>query len=110
MLALCPPGTRVAAWHRGARAAPARWPLHAWEPVLYFGGRQVSRRPGGTRRVDSIVCGVTPVTTVPGRVIGAKPAAVPGDTLHDLFPGSGAVTRAWAAYTTRTDPSPPARA
>jgi hypothetical protein len=67
------------------------------------------------------VCGVTPVTTVPGRVIGAKPAAVcrwifdllgaaPGDTLDDLFHGSGAVTRAWAAYTTRTDPSPPARA
>jgi hypothetical protein len=43
-------------------------------------------------------------------VIGAKPAAVcrwiftllgaaPGDTLDDLFPGSGAVSRAWAAYT-----------
>lgn len=76
VLALCPAGTRVAAWHRGARAVPARWPLHAWEPVLYFGGRQVSRRPGGIRRVDSIVCGLTPVTTVPGRVIGAKPAAV----------------------------------
>jgi hypothetical protein len=56
------------------------------------------------------VCGVAPVTTLPGRVIGAKPAAVcrwifdllgagPGDTLDDLFPGSGAVTRAWTAYT-----------
>jgi hypothetical protein len=28
--------------------------------------------------------------------------AEPGDTLDDLFPGSGAVTRAWAAF---TDPS-----
>ena len=47
---------------------------------------------------------------MPGHVIGAKPAAVcrwifallgagPGDTLDDLFPGSGAVSRAWAAYT-----------
>jgi hypothetical protein len=47
---------------------------------------------------------------LPGRVIGAKPAAVcqwifillgagPGDILDDLFPGSGAVARAWAAYT-----------
>lgn len=55
------------------------------------------------------------MTTLPGRVIGAKPAAFcrwmfhllgaqPGDTLHDLFPGSGAVTRAWATYTSRTDP------
>jgi hypothetical protein len=55
------------------------------------------------------------VTTLPGRVIGAKPAAVcrwifgllgaqPGDSLDDLFPGSGAVGRAWAAFTIR-DPS-----
>jgi hypothetical protein len=53
-------------------------------------------------------------------VTGAKPAAVcrwifdllgaaPGDTLDDLYPGSGAVTRAWAAYTTRTGPSRPGR-
>ena len=75
------------------------------------------------RRVDSIVCGVAAVTTLPGRVIGAKPAAVcrwifdllgaaPGDTLDDLFPGSGAVGRAWAAFTGHArDPSAdPARA
>jgi hypothetical protein len=46
------------------------------------------------------VCGVGPLDTLPGRVIGAKPAVVcrwiftllgaaPGDTLDDLFPGSG---------------------
>ncbi|MGK5559207.1 hypothetical protein ACSNOI_47180, partial [Actinomadura kijaniata] len=63
-----------------------------------------------TRRTDSLVHGVAPMTTLPGRVIGAKPAAfcrwvfdllgaTPGDTLDDLFPGSGAVTRAWAAFT-----------
>ena len=56
------------------------------------------------------MCGVTPVSTRPGHVLGAKPAAVcrwifallgagPGDTLDDLYPGSGAVSRAWAAYT-----------
>ena len=43
------------------------------------------------------MCGVVPLDTLPGRVIGAKPAAVcrwiftllgaaPGDTLDDLFP------------------------
>jgi hypothetical protein len=48
--ALCPARVRVAAWHRGARPAPARWPLHAWEPVLYYGGRQLTRRPPGTTR------------------------------------------------------------
>jgi hypothetical protein len=53
------------------------------------------------------------MTTLPGRVVGAKPAAfcrwlfdllaaLPGDSLDDLFPGSGAVTRAWHAYTATT--------
>jgi hypothetical protein len=111
VLGLCPPGVRVAAWHRGERPTPSRWPLSAWEPVIYHAGRQ-RPAPGGLarRRVDSLVHGVSPLTTLPGRVIGAKPAAfcrwvfdllgaAPGDTLDDLFPGSGAVTRAWAAYT-----------
>jgi hypothetical protein len=38
VLALCPRGVRVAAWHRGERPAAGRWPLHAWEPVIYSGG------------------------------------------------------------------------
>jgi hypothetical protein len=116
VLALCPAGIRVAAWHRGERAARSRWPLHAWEPVIYHGGRQLV---GGPRRADSLVCGAGPLDTLPGRVIGAKPAAVcrwiftllgaaPGDTLDDLFPGSGAVSRAWAAYTSQQPSSTPA--
>ena len=105
MLALCPPGVRVAAWHKGERVTCSRYPLSAWEPVIYHGGRQLP----GQRRADSIACGVTPVSTRPGHIIGAKPAAVcrwifallgagPGDTLDDLYRGSGAVSRAWAAY------------
>ena len=39
VLALCPPGVRVAAWHRGERPTPAHGPLNAWEPVIYSGGR-----------------------------------------------------------------------
>ena len=97
VLALCPPGVRVAAWHRGERATRSRWPLHAWEPVLYHSGRQL---PTGSRRADSLVCGAAPLDTLPGRVIGAKPAAVcrwiftllgagPGDSLDDVFPAQG---------------------
>jgi hypothetical protein len=110
VLALCPPGIRVAAWHRGGRPVASQRPLSAWEPVIYHGGRLAA--PGCRRyRADSLVHGVSPLTTLPGRVIGTKPAAfcrwifdllgaAPGDTLDDLFPGSGAVARAWAAYTT----------
>jgi hypothetical protein len=112
ILALCPPGVRVAAWHRGERVTRSRFPLNAWEPVIFHGGRQLP----GQRRADSIVCGPGPLPTLPGRVIGAKPPAVcrwifgllgaaPGDVLDDLFPGSGAVTRAWAAYTAAPEAS-----
>ena len=41
VLAPCPSGVRVAAWHRGERPTRSRWPLHAWEPVIYHGGRQL---------------------------------------------------------------------
>ena len=53
------PGCGSAAWHRGARPAPARWPLHAWEPVLYFGGRQLTRRRA---RHDALIrsCAASP--------------------------------------------------
>jgi hypothetical protein len=120
VLALCPPGVRVAAWHRGERPTRSRWPLSAWEPVIYHGGRPADpSRPGAldARRADSLVCGVSPLTTLPSRVTGTKPAAFcrwvfdllgaeRGDTLDDLFPG--VVARAWAAYT--GDPSRRARA
>jgi hypothetical protein len=70
-----------------------------------------SRHTGTTRRVDALVYHARPRRTDPARVIGAKPAAFarwlfdllgaqPGDELHDLFPGSGGITRAWRAYTT----------
>ena len=73
VLALCPPGVRVAAWHRGERPTRSRWPLHAWEPVIYHGGRQRSPGRGGPIRSCA---GSRRWTTLPGRVIGAKPAAV----------------------------------
>lgn len=122
VLALCPPGVRVAAWRRGERPTVSRWPLSAWEPVIYCGGRPddpSASRPA--RRVDSLVNGVSPLTTLPGRVTGTKPAAfchwvfellgaAPGDVLDDLFPGSGVVARAWAAYSAEPDTSRAARA
>lgn len=61
------------------------------------------------RRTDSLIYPGRARGTDPARVVGAKPAAFcrwvfdllgarPGDQLDDLFPGSGGVTRAWAAF------------
>ena len=115
VLAQCPPGVRVAAWHRGERPSTSWRPLNAWEPVIYHSGRPINQT-GPARRVDSLVCGVSALTSLPTRVIGAKPAAFcrwifdllgarPGDALDDLFPGSGAITRAWTTFTNATDRS-----
>lgn len=111
VLALCPPGAAVAAWHRGPMPARSYRPVNAWEPVIYFGGRGIdpSTLTGATRRVDSLVHVNKPRLTDPNRVIGAKPAmfarwmfdllgAQPHDHFTDLFPGSGGIARAWEAF------------
>ena len=111
-------GVRVAAWVRGARQTPSRSPLASWEPVIYCGGRrELSERPA----LDSLSHVSRPRTTDPDRVVGAKPAdfawwlfsllgARPGDDFHDLFPGSGGMSRAWAALEARAVlPSEPSR-
>jgi hypothetical protein len=91
--------------------------------VIYWGGRRsvleldATRTPAiddaseiPARRIDTLLHVSRPRTTDPGRVIGAKPAAFcrwlfhdllgaqHGDTLDDLFPGSGGIQRAWETY------------
>ena len=44
VLALCPPGSRVAVWVRGERPTRSAGPLNAWEPVIYWGGRRDASR------------------------------------------------------------------
>ena len=111
VLASCPAGVRVAAWFRGERPGRSWRPLSAWEPVVCFAGRAYLSEVDG-RRLDALVHVARARSTDPGRVIGAKPAefawwlfdllgALPGDELVDLFPGSGGVGRAWAAYASR---------
>lgn len=111
ILLLCPEDVRVLAW------AKTRTPIfrlrvqYTWEPVILHGGRPYD---GGPRTVrDSLVChpqGRMFKPKEPGDVIGRKPpqfcrwvfeclGAEPGDTLDDIYPGSGAVGREWAAFT-----------
>ena len=98
---------RVACWVRGVRQTSSRYPLNAWEPVVFAGGRRLVRCD---QLADVLTYSARPRTTDPARVIGAKPSAfcfwmfdllgaLPGDQFDDLYPGSGGVMRAWECYT-----------
>jgi hypothetical protein len=111
LLPWCPEDVRIGAWvkpfhvfKKGVR------PAYAWEPVLFRGGRNAHPVPPpkngkATTPRDWVACNITL-----GRgLVGAKPEAVcfwifsllnlqPGDQLDDLYPGTGAVERAWELY------------
>lgn len=108
----CQTDVLVASWHRGSRPSRSALPLQGWEPVIYRGGRQLvpEDEDAVTERTDALEYVARARRTEPKRVTGAKPAPflwwlfdllglLPGDTLHDLFTGSGGVQRAWSIYT-----------
>lgn len=119
VLVLCPPDTRVCAWRRRVRVSASKRALSAWEPLLIVGGREhrtnVSQDVLDDLETDDVV--LDDVLDYRGRydsfngaLVGMKPpelavwmfaqlGARAGDTLDDLYPGSGAVARAWALYT-----------
>lgn len=104
LLPLCPDDVRVMAWVKPfAIFKPNVNPAYAWEPVLVRGGRKRGRELSTVR--DWVSANVT----LGKGLVGAKPAAFcvwlfdvlgmrPDDELHDLFPGTGAVTQAWDAW------------
>lgn len=86
-------------------------PGYCWEPVVFYGGRSAKERGG--REVETVRDYVSAPITLQRGTSGAKPEAVcfwifdflgarHGDEFHDLFPGSGAVTRAWEKWTAQT--------
>lgn len=99
------PGVRVCQWVKTFAAFKRNVPVaYASEPVFI----KASRKPVVSKRLvmrDWINC---PITMKRG-LTGAKPEAVchwafeiaaarPDDELHDLFPGTGAVTKAWQTW------------
>jgi hypothetical protein len=100
LLPMCPPGARVCAWVKPHGASPQTYGLHnCWEPLIVVGGRQL--RPGVRDWLSALPA------RGGGELPGRKPIAFcawlfrclgmqPGDTLADLFPGTGVVSRAWA--------------
>ena len=107
VLALCPPDVRVGSWVKTwCSWKPGVGVAYAWEPVLFRGGRPRGRLKDTVR--DWIGCPILTRQTVKG----AKPDAFcywlfevlnlhPDDELVDLYPGSGAVTRAWERWRRR---------
>jgi hypothetical protein len=104
LLPLCPASVRVMAWVKTwCSFKPGVNPAYAWEPLIVCGGRR--RKRDCTTVRDWLAA---PATTRRG-LPGAKPdafciwlfqvlGAQPGDELVDLFPGTGAVTRAWRGW------------
>lgn len=107
VLPLCPADVLVLAWVKPLAPPLGDHRIYSWEPVILRGGR----RPVGYIRTHLVAS--PPQFTFRAKpaahVIGEKPAefcrwvfaslgACPGDTLDDLYPGSGAVARVWERY------------
>lgn len=102
ILPLCPSTVRVCAWVKPIGVSSATRGLHnTWEPVIVQSGRR--RRPGMRDFLSA-----QPARLGGSSLIGRKPIAfcgflfnalgmLPGDSLIDMFPGSGAVARSWSA-------------
>lgn len=97
----CPTGYRIGAWVKSfASFKPGVNPAYAWEPIVFFGGRERGREERTVR--DWFVC---PITIQKG-LVGAKPIPVCNwicdllghrpevDEMVDIFPGTGAMSEA----------------
>jgi hypothetical protein len=118
ILPLCPDDVRVMAWVKPfASFKPGVGVAYTWEPVIVRGGRKHTREQRTVR--DHVSCNIT----LRRGFTGAKPEGfvrwvldvlnvTPDDTFDDLFPGSGAVQRAYDAWLAQrplweaTDPAP----
>lgn len=111
LLPLCPADVRVGAWVKpfcsfkiGVRQA------YAWEPVIFRGGRAKAKWEfGGDERNRTVRDFISASMALRKGFQGAKPdafswwifdfiGAEADDEFHDLFPGSGAVSRAWEEW------------
>jgi hypothetical protein len=107
VLALCPPDVRVAIWHIPDAEPPGNrgrlwW---SWEPVIICGGR-IKYGDGPVVR-DLLTCFKVNSQAKAKQIAGQKPPTFcrwvldllgyrPGDTVDDLYPGSGAMGRVLA--------------
>lgn len=112
LLPMCPPDVRVGVWVKPfASFKPNVTRAWTWEPVFFrfHADRRISRNAPTWR--DHVSAPIAMRKGFPG----AKPEAfsfwmfeglnlLPEDDFHDLFPGSGSVTQAWAKWKQRSEP------
>jgi hypothetical protein len=101
ILPMCPEDCRVSPWVKPfAVFKPGVNPAYAWEPVIW---RSPRRR---TRQQPTVRDWVSANITLKKGLTGAKPEQFamwlfeilnlePEDEFHDLFPGTGIITRCW---------------
>lgn len=107
VLKLCPDTVRVSIWVRGSRSGVSYRARNAYEPVILHGGRP--RKMTCHEVLDDVLIWGGRQHSHPGALVGMKSApfcewvfrqlgALAGDYLTDIFPGSGAVMRAWECF------------
>ena len=104
ILPMCPEDVRVMSWVKPwCSFKPGVSVAYAWEPVLVRGGRKRDRG------IDTVRDWVSASCTLNRGMVGAKPDAFcfwlfsvlniqQGDEFVDLFPGTGAVTKAFDVW------------
>lgn len=103
---LIPDGARIAAWVKPFAAFKRNVPVaYAWEPVIV----KPARKPVVSKRINPLRDWLAEPITMKRGLTGVKPEKVchwifemlgahPDDTLADLFPGTGAVSKAWDSW------------
>lgn len=110
VLPLCPDDVLVLAWFNTNAPPMGDKRIYAWEPVILHGGRRPTVHTKTTLIAPPPMWTFRPVT--PGHVIGEKPETfalwlfvcaglAPNDEFYDLFPGSSAMTQAWARFSSQ---------
>jgi len=106
ILPMCPPEVRIHVWVKTFAAFKKHVnPAYAWEPIIVRSGR------GRTDEMTYMRDWVAEPIALKKGLTGAKPPNVcywlfdamnmrPGDTLVDIFPGTGIVGEAWEEYQT----------
>ena len=104
ILSYCPSDVRIAAWVKPfCSFKPNVNPAYAWEPVIFWHPRARARTEPTVR--DWVSANIT----IKKGLVGAKPPGFcfwlfdllglePEDDFHDLYSGTGIVTKCWQSF------------